>query len=144
VAPNFEKMRWWPRTGDESPRRSTVAFTEALLPATDMLPIMVYCDVVTPQITWRTSSKRPTLARVILAGRRASGYNEQSSDWVRAYPGAKIFYSPRLWTLRRARIVAAGANPSAGITDGKVQWTQDLLHTIVPSKSFIRAPDRSN
>jgi hypothetical protein len=32
-----------------------------------------------------------------------------------------IFYSPRLSTLRRARIVVAGTNPSAGITDGEVQ-----------------------
>jgi hypothetical protein len=98
-----------------------VAFTGATSQAMDKLPKAVYCDVVTPLTMWRTSGKRPTPERIISAARRASGYGGQSSDQVRAYPGAKIFYSPRLSTLRRARIVAASANPSAGITGSKVQ-----------------------
>jgi hypothetical protein len=48
----FKKRSWQPRRGDESPRRSTVAFTEAELPAMDRLPITVHCDVVTLLSTW--------------------------------------------------------------------------------------------
>jgi hypothetical protein len=79
-----------------------VAFTEARLPAKDELRISVHCNVVMLIGTWRMGGKRPTPARIILVGRRTSGYGEPSSDLVRTYPGAKIFYSPWLSTLRRA------------------------------------------
>jgi hypothetical protein len=90
-----------------------VAFTVAKPPVMDGLTTMVHCDVLKLLGTWRTGGKRPTPARINTVGRTASGYGEPSSDWVQAYLGAKIFYSPRLSTLRRARITATGANPGA-------------------------------
>jgi hypothetical protein len=66
----------------ESPARTIVAFTEATSQVMDKLPKAVYCDVVTPVTTWRTGGKRPTPARIISVGRRASGYGGQSSDQV--------------------------------------------------------------
>jgi hypothetical protein len=44
----FKERSWRPRRGDESQRRSTMAFTEALSQVMDRLPMVVYCDVVTP------------------------------------------------------------------------------------------------
>jgi hypothetical protein len=61
----------------ESPARNTVAFTGAMSQAMDRLPTMVFCDVVTLLSTWHPGGKRQTLARVILTGRRASGYGDQ-------------------------------------------------------------------
>ena len=43
--------------GEESPELSIMAFTGALSQAMDRLPIAVYCDVVTPLITWRMGGK---------------------------------------------------------------------------------------
>jgi hypothetical protein len=67
--------------------------------------------------------KRPTPAKIIPVGRRPSGYGELNSDRVRANPGAKIFYSPQLSTLRWARIAAAGAKSLHEVTGGEVQRT---------------------
>jgi hypothetical protein len=61
--------------GGESPARNTVAFTGAMFQAMDRLPTTVYCDMVTLLSTWRPGGKRQTLARVILTGRGASGYD---------------------------------------------------------------------
>ena len=88
-----------------------MAFTVAKPPAMDGLAIRVHCDVLNLAGTWRTISKQPTPAKIILAGRRPSGYGEFNSDRVRANPGPKIFYSPQLSTLCWARITVAGANP---------------------------------
>jgi hypothetical protein len=101
--------QWWrsilrrravDRREGKSPGSANVALTEARLPAMDGLPIAVHCDMVMLLGTWRMGGKRPMPARIISAGRRTSGYGEPSSDRVRANPGAKIFYSPRLSSLR--------------------------------------------
>jgi hypothetical protein len=42
----------------------------------DRLPTAVYCDMVTLLSRWRLGGKRQTPARVILTGRRASGYDD--------------------------------------------------------------------
>jgi hypothetical protein len=72
---------------EESPELSIVAFTGALSQAMDRLPKVVYCDVVTPLIMWRTGGKRPTWARIISAGRRESCYGGQhtTSSVVRSF-----------------------------------------------------------
>jgi hypothetical protein len=114
VASNFEKLRWRPERRGNVLARVIVAFTVAKPPAMDGLATMVHCDVLKLLGTWRTVGKRPTPTRIISAGRRPSGYGEPTSDRVRAYPGAKIFYPPRLSTVRQARITATGANPGAG------------------------------
>jgi hypothetical protein len=93
--------------------RVIVAFTVAKPPAMDKLTTMVHCNMLKLLGTWRMGGKRPTQARINTVGRRASGYGEPSSDRVQAYLSAKIFYSPRLSTLRRARITATDAKPSA-------------------------------
>jgi hypothetical protein len=59
-----------------------VAFTVARPPAMDELTVLVHCDVLKLLGTWHWDGKRPTLVRVILAGRRQSGYGGQSSDRV--------------------------------------------------------------
>jgi hypothetical protein len=113
----FKKRSWRPKRGDESPWRSTVAFTEALSQAMDRLPTVVYSDVVTPQITWRTSGKQPTPARIISAGRRASGYGGQhpTSSAVRSFSPRVVIRAP----MGTNRI--ADANPGAGVTGSEVQ-----------------------
>jgi hypothetical protein len=119
-----------PRRGDESPWCSTVAFTEALSPAMDRLPTMVYCDVVTPQITWRTSGKQPTPTRIILVSRRASGYGGQhpTSSVVRSFSPQVIIRAP----MGTNRI--AGTNPGAEVTSGEVHCIYWSLSGTVPSE----------
>jgi hypothetical protein len=90
------------RREGKSPGSTNVAFTEARLSAKDGLPIAVHCDVVMLLGTWRTDGKRPTLARIVSAGRRTCGYGEPSSDRVHVYLGAKIFHSPWLSTLHQS------------------------------------------
>jgi hypothetical protein len=70
-----------------------MAFTVAKPPVMDGLTTRVHCDVLKLLGTWRTGGKWPTSARIITAGHTASGCGEPSSDWVRAYLGAQIFYS---------------------------------------------------
>jgi hypothetical protein len=72
--------------------RAIVAFTVAKPPVMDVLATMVHCDVLKLLGTWCTVGKRPMPARIISAGRRPSGYGEPTSDRLRAYLGAKIFY----------------------------------------------------
>jgi hypothetical protein len=91
-----------------------VAFTVARPPAMDGLTAMVHYDVLKLLGTWRKNGRQPTLARIISAGRRPSGYNEPTSDRVRAYPGTKIFYPSRLSIARQARITVTGTNPGTG------------------------------
>jgi hypothetical protein len=77
-------------------------------------------------------SKRPTVVKTILAGRRPSGYGKLNSDRVRANPGAKIFYSPQLSTCaghesrRPARIRARDHRRRGAMNWGSfsatVQW----------------------
>jgi hypothetical protein len=100
VVLNLEKARWRPERGEVTGASVIVDFTVAMPPVMDRLTTMVYCDVLQLLGTWRTGGKQPTPARIISAGRRPGGYGELSSDRVRAYLGAKIFYSPRLSTLR--------------------------------------------
>jgi hypothetical protein len=66
--------------------RLIVAVTVARPPAMDRLTAMVHCDVLKLLGMWHTVGKRPTPARVILVGRRPSGYGEPTSDRVQAYP----------------------------------------------------------
>ena len=98
-----------------------VALTVAKPPAMDGLTTTVHCDVLKLLGTWRKDGKRPTPVRIISAGHRQSGYGELSSDLVRAYLGTKIFYSPRLSTLRRARI-RTPARIAAKFTDGAIHY----------------------
>jgi hypothetical protein len=93
VASNFAKARWQPEGGKVTGASVIVAFTVAKPPAMDGLPTTVHCNVVKVLGMWRTGGMRPTPARIITAGHRTSGYGEPSSDRVRAYLGAKIFYS---------------------------------------------------
>jgi hypothetical protein len=88
------------RREGKSPGNANVAFTEARLPVMDGLPIAVHCNVLMLLGMWCMGGRRPTPVRVISVNRRTSGYGEPSSDQVRANPGDKIFYSPRLSTLR--------------------------------------------
>ena len=110
--------------------RVIVAFTVAKPPAMDGLPTTVHCNMVKLLGTWRTDGKRPTPARSISACRRPSGYGELSSDRVQANPGAKIFYSPQLSTLRWARIAATGANPRAKLLAARFSASQIFLVTV--------------
>ena len=57
--------------------RVTMAFAGATAQRTNMPSIVTYGDVVTLLITWHTGGKRPTPARIILAGCGASGYGGQ-------------------------------------------------------------------
>jgi hypothetical protein len=113
--------RWRPERGEVTCIGDTVAFTVARPLAMDGLATRVHCNVLNLPGTWRTTGKWPTSAKIIPVGHRPSGYGEFNSDRVRANPGAKIFYSPQLSTLRWARIAATGTNPDAGITGGEVQ-----------------------
>jgi hypothetical protein len=99
---NLDGKCWRPERGEVTGASTTVAFTMAKPPAMDGLPTTLHCNVVKLLGTWRMGGRRPMPARIITTGHRASGYGEPSSDQVRAYLGAKIFYSPRLSTLRRA------------------------------------------
>jgi hypothetical protein len=92
-------------------------------PPMDGLATRVHCDVLNLPSTWCMIGKRPTPAKIIPDGRRPSGYGELNNDRVRANPGAKIFYSPQLSTLRWARIAAAGAKSLREVTGGEVQRT---------------------
>jgi hypothetical protein len=130
VTSNFEKARWRPERGEVTGASAIVAFIVAKPPAMDELPTTVHCDVVMLLGTWRTDGKRPTPARIVSVSRRSSGYGEPFSDRVRVYPGAKIFYSPRLSTLRRARIAATGANPGAGSPAVKYDESEDLFQLL--------------
>jgi hypothetical protein len=121
VASNLKKARWRPEGGKVTDASVIVAFTVAKLPAMDGLTTMIHCDVLKLLGTWRKDGKRPTPVRIISAGHRQSGYGELSSDLVRAYLGTKIFYSPRLSTLRRARI-ATPARIAAKFTDGAIHY----------------------
>jgi hypothetical protein len=78
VALNFEGEGWWPERGGESPAQVIVAFNVAKPPAMDALTAMVHYDMLKLLGTWRTNGRWPTLARIISAGRRPSGYG----DWV--------------------------------------------------------------
>jgi hypothetical protein len=89
MAPNFEREGWRPKRGGESPAQVIVAFTVAKPPAMDKLTVMVDCDVLKLLGTWCMVGKRPTPVRIILAGRRPSGYGEPTSDRVRAYPASR-------------------------------------------------------
>jgi hypothetical protein len=129
VASNLERVRWWPERGEVTSVSVIVAFTVAKPPAMDGLTTTVHYDVLKLLGTWRTGGKRPTPARIITADHRASGYGEPSSDHVRAYLCAKIFYSPRLSTLRRARITTIGANPGAGSPAARFSVSEIFLVT---------------
>jgi hypothetical protein len=126
----LERARWRPKRGEVTGASVIVAFTVAKPPAMDGLTATVRCDLLKLLGTWRTGDKRPTLARIITAGHRASGYGEPSSDCVRAYLGTKIFYSPRLSTLRRAQITTTGANPSAGSPAVRFSVSEIFLVTV--------------
>jgi hypothetical protein len=93
--------------------RVIMVVTVARPPAIDRLATRVHCDVLNLPGTWHKIGKRPTPTKIIPASRRPSGYDELKSDRVRANPGAKIFYSPQLSTLRWERITVVGANPGA-------------------------------
>jgi hypothetical protein len=123
--------------------RVIVAFTVAKPPAMDGLPTMVHCNMVKLLGTWRTGGKQPTPARIITAGHRASGYGEPSSVRVRAYLGAKIFYSPRLSTSRRAWITATGANPGAG-SPAAISLNLDSSSGYCTMRTPFRAPDKAS
>jgi hypothetical protein len=58
----------------------------------------------------------------------------------------QIFYPPPAWlsTSCRERIVTVGLNLCAGITGGEVRCIWRFFFTTVPSRSFIRAPERAN
>jgi hypothetical protein len=85
-----------------------VAFTGALSKAMDRLPTAVYCDVVTPLITWCMGGKRQSPARIISAGRRASGYGGQHT--VAELP--ELFQLKCLSPVLEARPHLNGNNPS--------------------------------
>jgi hypothetical protein len=123
--------------------RVIMAFTVAKPPTMDGLPTTVHCNVVKLLGTWHTDGKRPTPARSISVGRRPSGYGELSSDRVRANPGAKIFYSPRLSTLRWARIAATGTNPGAGSPAARCAAPKIFFRHCTIRTPF-RAPDRAS
>ena len=93
MASNFEKARWRPERGEVTGASAIVAFIVAKPPAMDELPTMVHYNVVKLLGMWRTGGRQPTPVRIITTGHRACGYGEPSSDRVRAYLGAKIFYS---------------------------------------------------
>jgi hypothetical protein len=145
------RRRWHPiwrrRAGDQRERGSSqarviVAFTMAKPPAMDGLPTTVHYNIVKLLGTWCTGSKRPTPSRIFTAGHRASGYGEPSSDQVRAYLGAKIFYSPQLSTLRRAWITATGANSGAG-SQAMSSLNLDSSSGYCTIRTPFRAPDRA-
>jgi hypothetical protein len=110
----LKKARWRPDRGEVTSASTIMAFTVAKPPTMDGLPTTVHCNMVKLLGMWRTGGRQPTPARIIMIGHRASGYGEPFSDRVRAYLGTKIFYSPRLSTLRRARITTTSTNPCAG------------------------------
>jgi hypothetical protein len=111
-------------------------------PAMDRLPTTVHYNVVKLLGTWCTGDKWPTPARIIMASHRASGYDGPSSDRVRAYLGAKIFYSPRLSTLCRARIKVTGANLGAG-SPAASSLNLDSSSGYCTIRTPFRAPDRA-
>jgi hypothetical protein len=110
-------LRWRARgrRGQVTSASAIVAFTVARPPAMDGLATRVHRDVLNLPGMWRTIGKRPTPVKIIPGGHRPSGYGELNSDRVQANPGAKIFYSPQLSTLRGARITAAATNPGVGL-----------------------------
>jgi hypothetical protein len=142
VASNLKKARWRLERGEVTSASAIVAFTVAKPPMMDGLPTTVHCNVVKLLGTWRTGGGRPTPARIITVGHRASGYGEPSSDRVRAYLGAKIFYSPSLSTLRRARITATSMNPGAG-SPAASSLNLDSSSGYCTIKTPFRVPDRA-
>jgi hypothetical protein len=108
----------------------TVAFTMPRPPTMNKHAKAIHCDMVFRLSTWSTCDKRPTPARLIPTGRRASGYGEFNSDRVRANPGTKIFHSPQLSTLRWARIAAASANSGTRSPAAKGDESGDLFQLL--------------
>jgi hypothetical protein len=140
------RLIWRRCAGDrregKSPGSANVAFIEARLLVKDGLPIAVHYDVEMLLGMWRMGGKRSTPARIISVGRRISGYGEPSSDRVRTYPGDKIFYSPWLSTLCRARIAATGANPGTGLS-AVSSLNLDCSSSHCTIRTPFRAPDKA-
>jgi hypothetical protein len=78
--------------------------------------------------SWRAAA---TTAMIVWPCRRASGYDELSSNRARAHPNAKIFYPKSLSTRHRARITTP-AWIAAQVHRRQVQWICDLLQVTVP------------
>jgi hypothetical protein len=71
-----------PERGEVTGAGDTVAFIVARPLTMNGYAKAIHCDVVLHLGTWRTGGKRPTLARLISTGRRASGYGGITGDWV--------------------------------------------------------------
>jgi hypothetical protein len=142
VASNLKKARWRPERQEVTGASVIVAFTVAKPPPIDGLIATVHCAMLKLLGMWRMDGKQPTPAKIILASCRTSGYGEPPSDQIRANPGAKIFYSPRLCTLRWARIAATGANPGAR-SPAASSLNLDSSSGYCTIRTPMRAPNRA-
>jgi hypothetical protein len=118
--------------------RATVAVTEAMLQAMDTLLILVHCDVVNLRAPWHPSGRRQTLARSpgSAAGQVGMG---PTHDLIH---GEDLFTADHNPHTREHRIMAAGVNPGAEVTDGEVHCIRDIFrHCTIGI--FFRAPDRA-
>jgi hypothetical protein len=114
VAPNSKKSRWRPRRGDESPQRSTVAFTgwEATTVTSELIwQAMTWWKghgVARSRRTTYTSTMAARPRRRQVDGRQ-SGHSAPSSSTARSFHQGSL--STRYWaqTVAPARIRACGS-----------------------------------
>jgi hypothetical protein len=84
-----------------------------------------YYDVVRHHGMWRTIVEWLTPVRMILTNRGSSGYGGTTMSELELIRVPR-FLLLSVMHLRWARITAAGANPSARLTGGEVQWIWDF------------------
>jgi hypothetical protein len=140
VASEFELVRW-----QSERRRCTGASDWWQLPwqahrrSPDM-PNASYHDVVRCQGMWCKVTRWLTPERTV--PKRPWAKRTRRPEWIVAqvHPWGDISYPLAVIQLRRARITAAGKNPSARLVGGEVQWI-GIFQCTVPLETQFRALD---